>query len=746
MAGLAITVQYSLLMSVVWGAWLQSWFQWISQADQDNYVNFKTEAIPLVSDLCELLSKGGFRLTKWISNSLRVIESVPISERAVSVKDHLLDQLPIERALAVRWDVESDTFGFKITLRDRPSTRTGVLSVVSSVYDPLGFAAPFILPAKRILQDLCRKGLGWDNPVPDEDLAVWQNWLKDLPSLESLKVVRCFKPPDFGEVASCQIHHFADASQFPYGAVSYLRITNTRGDIYCSFLIGKSRLSPLKQLTIPRLELCAAVVATRLEKMVTREIDMQVNQSVFWTDSACVLGYISNESKRFHTFVANRVAAIQEVASPSQWRHIGTLQNPADEASRGLSAMALINSSRWLRGPDFLWQPELAWPMRHSTVPEVSSGDPEVKRTAEVLSLSADVREGSTNKIFERFSSWYRLKKFIAWALRYRAKLRVAVELSRAGLAMKAVEARIDPITLDELKSAEREVIKQVQRECFQEEFVALEGTGSAGLAVTMCQHKEKRRIKKSSKIIKLEPRVIDGLLRVGGRLANGPSQSDVKHPMILPKCHHVVTLIIRHYHHFSGHSGIEHVLSLLREKFWIVSARAAVRKSLSVCVDCKRRQARVGEHKMADLPQDRITPDKPRFTYVGVDCFGPFLIRRGRSEVKRYGVLYTCLVVRAVHIEVSQSLDTDSFLNSFRRFVARRGTPEQMRSDNGGNFVSGESELRRAINNWNQEKIPNLPPSKKRSMDIQPPGRLASWWCMGTLYTNSPEGVERIG
>ena len=669
-------------------------------------VRNEVEAIPLVSDLRELLSKGGFRLTKWISNSRRVIESLPISERAVSVKDHLLDQLPIERALGVRWDVESDTFGFKITLKDRPSTRRGILSVVSSVYDPLGFAAPFILPAKRILQDLCRKGLGWDTLVSDDDLAVWQNWLKDLPRLESLKVERCFKPADFGEVASCQIHHFADASQFAYGAVSYLRITNTRGDIYCSFLIGKSRLSPLKQLTIPRLELCAAVVATRLEKMVRREIDMQVNQSVFWTDSACVLGYISNESKRFHTFVANRVAAIQEVASSSQWRHVGTLQNPADDASRGLSAMALMDSSRWLRGPDFLWQPELAWPMRSPTVREVSSGDPEVRRTAEVLSLLAGIQESPMNKIFERFSSWYRLTKFIAWALRYRAKLRVAVKQRRAGHAVKTVERNIVPISLDELKTAEREIIKQVQRECFQDEFAALVGIDSVNPAVTNGEHKGKRRIKKSSKIIKLDPRVMDGLLRVGGRLANGSFQPDVKHPMILPKSHHVVTLIIRHYHHFSGHSGVEHVLSMLREKFWVVSARAAVRKSLGVCVDCKRRQARVGEQKMADLPQDRITPDKPPFTYVGVDCFGPFLIRRGRSEVKRYGVLYTCLVVRAVHIEVSQSLDTDSFLNSFRRFVARRGAPEQMRSDNGGNFVSGESELRHAINNWNQEKI----------------------------------------
>ena len=126
---------------------------------------------------------------------------------------------------------------------------------------------------------------------------------------------------------------------------------------------------------------------------------MQVNQSMFWTDSACVLRYISNESKRFHTFVASRVAAIQEVASSSQWRRVGTLQNPADNVSRGLSAMALMENSRWLRGPDFLWQAELAWPMRSSTVPEVSSGDSEVRRTAEVLSLSADIRESLMNKI-----------------------------------------------------------------------------------------------------------------------------------------------------------------------------------------------------------------------------------------------------------------------------------------------------------------------------------------------------------
>ena len=198
----------------------------------------------------------------------------------------------------------------------------------------------------------------------------------------------------------------------------------------------------------------------------------------------------------------------------------------------------------------------------------------------------------------------------------------------------------------------------------------------------------------------------MDGLLRVGGRLENAPLQLDAKHPIILPTSHRIVRLIISYYHHTSGHSGTEHVLSMIRERFWIVKARASVKKSLNVCFKCRKRQAPVGEQKMANLPQDRITPDKPPFTYVGVDCFGPFLVRRGRSKAKRYGVVFTCLTMRAIHIEVVHSLDTDAFLNSMRRFIARRGKREQMRSDNGENFVRGEKELRSAIDGWNQGAI----------------------------------------
>jgi len=178
------------------------------------------------------------------------------------------------------------------------------------------------------------------------------------------------------------------------------------------------------------------------------------------------------------------------------------------------------------------------------------------------------------------------------------------------------------------------------------------------------------------------------------------------KHPIILPKQHHVTTLIARHYHEATGHSGTEHMLSLIRERYWIVDARALIRRINHSCITCKKKQGPVEEQKMADLRSDRVTANKPPFTFVGVDCFGPFNVKRGRSQVKRYGVLFTCLTTRAIHIEVAHSLDADSFVNSLRRFIARRGNPEEIRSDNGTNFVAGEKELRKSVAAWNQQQI----------------------------------------
>lgn len=219
------------------------------------------------------------------------------------------------------------------------------MSVVGSVYDPLGFLAPFVLPAKLILRDLCREKITWDVEIVGKKAERWLSWLKDLQKLANFSVSRCIKPAGFGHVKTFQLHHFADASENRYGTVTYLLLTNDHNQRSCTFMMGKSRVAPLKQVTIPRMELTAATIPVKMDRMLRQELQINLEESNFWTDSITVLRYIENDSTRFFkTFVANRISLIREASKPSQWRYVSSADNPADQASRGLNADNLIES------------------------------------------------------------------------------------------------------------------------------------------------------------------------------------------------------------------------------------------------------------------------------------------------------------------------------------------------------------------------------------------------------------------
>ncbi|XP_038077167.1 uncharacterized protein LOC119745015 [Patiria miniata] len=322
-----------------------------------------------------------------MSNRRRVIESVPPEERAKGVKNLDLSQeeLPVERALVVHWDTDEhdrDLLRMKIKSKHGSQTRRGLLSVICSVYDPLGFVCPYVLRAKLLFQNECRiVGKSWDDPLKSETQDHWAKWLDELPLLNEFAVERCLVPSNFGEISECRLHHFSDASQDAYGSVSYARLVNSAGEVHCSFLIGKSRLAPLKTMTIPRLELFAAVVAVKMEQMLRMELKLNVCGSTFWTDSMLVLQYIKNTSKRLHTFVANRVAVIHDGSSVDKWRYVNTDRNPADDASRGLDAHTMISKERWRKGPEFLWQDEKSWPVTPQA-PNLLETDREVKKVA----------------------------------------------------------------------------------------------------------------------------------------------------------------------------------------------------------------------------------------------------------------------------------------------------------------------------------------------------------------------------
>ncbi|XP_050978835.1 uncharacterized protein LOC127173179 [Labeo rohita] len=320
------------------------------------------DAVKLIHGLTSLCKKGGFHLQKWVTNSPKVFALIPSNIRAVSLENMDLDrdQFPVERALGMQWCVQGDTFSFRTAVQERPHTRRGILSVVSSLYDPLGFLSPFIIPAKLLLQELCRMNLKWDEPVPSVFSRYWSEWLSELQHMSGFKGERCIKPKDFGTQLKAELHHFSDASQTGYGTFSYLRLEST-DSVHVSFITGKTPVAPLKQLTIPCLELAAAVLAVRVNTMLLKELQLPLQRSFFWTDSTTVLKYIFNETKRFYTYVANRVSIIREATDKDQWRYVNTKDNPADEASRELRAQE-FGKGKWLKGPDFLHLPAAKWP------------------------------------------------------------------------------------------------------------------------------------------------------------------------------------------------------------------------------------------------------------------------------------------------------------------------------------------------------------------------------------------------
>ena len=619
----------------------------------------------MLRDTIQICSNGNLNIHKLLSNDIEVIKDFPPQLWAVKMDSEVIS---CERALGVSWCLETDqfVFSFDIPFHVEKCTRRSILSLTASIYDPLGLIAPLVLPAKLILQESCIEKYGWDQVLSPELVQRWGQYCESMQGC-TISVPRCIVPNVVDESHRVELHSFCDACESGYGCCVYAKIYDVNGGAKCHLIFGKSRVVPKKTPTIPRLEFQSAVLAAKAAHQISQELSVPCEQ-YFWSDSTIALGYITNKTRRFSPYVTNRATTINELTSSDKWRHVGTAENPADIASRGANPTDLERSI-WFNGPPFLYN------QVHESheVYGVCETDPEL-RDAQVTVCNSTLTSQSDPLALHMLD---RMKCFSDW----RSATKFVSDVSHKIDSKFSNQPLVPSVESERL--AENKIYHFIQSMYYASEINTLEGG---------------KCLPRKNPLSKLDPFVDDkGMLRVGGRVKHSQSMLySERHPVILPNSCHCVRLLVRHYHKLNSHQGRSANISALRSAgLWIVGCRKVVDSVIRECVCCGRVRRPLESQKMADLPAERVDPSPP-FTYVGCDVFGPFSVRDGRKHSKRYGLLFTCLASRAIHIEVLDDMSTDSFLNGLRCLIAIRGPVRQIRCDRGTNFVGGESELRK--------------------------------------------------
>ena len=648
-----------------------------------------------------LLSTGHFFVRKWASNSPIILKQIPEEERAPTVILGEGVSAPHEticsadtKTLGVGWCPKTDflTFEKYSSLKeDNTNTKTAVASLLSRLYDPLGLISPFVLHARFVMKQTFIEGINWKEALPKSLLPEWELWLNQLEGLANLKFPRLVK---IGPI--CEYHVFCDASERGYGCAVYVRITThsrrnkESANKYQSYLfMARSRIAPMKPLTIPRLELKGVLLGAEIGDFLNRSLGIDRDKIHFWTDSEIVLWWLTKDPANLVPFVANRIRKVQAFNFPNPFKHIATEHNPADIASRGCS-VALLGGQMWQKGPDFLRTAKEEWPNPKTDYQQLETL--EGVRKQNVFSLATQVAVGlelrlKANNATVAFIDYFSEYKDL---MRRTAVLYLCVQNWKTRVS-KPDEPRT--VTPDKVhyEKAHNLWVRAAQESEFQGEIESI----TAGLPLS-----------KSSKLSKLSP-ILDkeGILRVGGRIDKSEVSSETKHQIILPKGHPFTFLLARKVHMTNQHAGIDWTHFHLRQKYWILSSRQMIRYLVKRCIPCRKLNATRGQQLMAPLPQHRMKVD-PAFTYVGVDYTGEITLRashRSSKTIPAYVVLFCCLVTRCIHLECVLSNHTNEFLMAFKRMVNTRGMVSHLYSDNALTFKRAEKEIQETISRANQ-------------------------------------------
>ncbi|XP_075157897.1 uncharacterized protein LOC142231164 [Haematobia irritans] len=653
------------------------------------------ETIEARNQLVRALGSAGFQMRKWTSNSKEVIADIP-SEDLLCDDFLRFNDRSTAKTLGIRWNAMSDCFYF--STQPFPETNSfskrEVLSQISKLFDPAGWLSPCIIIAKIIMQKIWIEKTEWDEVIPPAILSQWKLFREKYMAINSLRIPRWFQ-----YVPNCniQFHGFCDASEKAYAGVLYVRIETDRG-ISTTLVSSKTRVAPIKTLSIPRLELCGATLLAEMIDSIIPQLGIACYSVYCWTDSTIVLSWLSKPPCFWATFVANRVSKIVEITNPCNWGHVSSECNPADLASRGVYPIDLLDTNLWWQGPIWLRAPMNSWPI----TTDYSSEDLQIERKSIKVNFAFFEK---FEDILNRFSSFSRALRVIAYIYRfyysthpkYRSNFRTSSTV----------------LSSSEISMAQTKLITTSQKAYFPNEYSSLS---------------LKRPILKSSPLLNLNPFCdSEGVLRICGRLAASPSLTyNERHPVILPYNCQFSRLLVRFIHEISLHGGNQLVLRLIRVQFWIPKVKNLIKSTINKCKPCILYKRRCQSQLMAALPPERADFSRP-FSHTGLDFAGPFDIKnyagRGCIITKGYVCVFVCFATKAIHLEATSDLSTSSFLAAFDRFISRRGCPLHIHSDNGTTFVGASKILAREFIQSSKNAVTSGFAHQNISWHFIPPG-----------------------
>ncbi|XP_055326159.1 uncharacterized protein LOC129579992 [Sitodiplosis mosellana] len=620
-------------------------------------------AIQLVHELTEWGKKGDLLFRKWASNDESVLSNVPIKHRAIDSTLQLNKHEAI-KTLGMKWSPKLDQLQFTIDLssffKGERITKRKLLSDASKLFDPCGLLSPIIIKPKLMMQQVWKSGIEWDKPVNKDIQRDWNEYKTELPLIEKIKLTRwCHTTFE-----SCtSLHGFCDSSEQAYVASIYIVQTiDNRSN--STLLCSKTRVAPLEPMSIPRLELCGAVLLATLMNKVAINLNISKENIYLWTDSSVVWTWLQAHPSHWKQYVAHRVQEIQNLYPSNHWRHVRTHENPADIATRGVLASQLINNFLWFHGPSWLTQSEKHWPKISLALP---SGI-DLEKSNKINITLTQVKPIESDFLL-RFSNLIHLLRVTARILRRAPRYRK--------------EKSSEYVTPAELDRAKLVWIKYIQSLYFSKDIANIQTNNT---------------IDDKSQLRSLNPKLnANGILIVDGRLRYAQLPERQRFPMILPSKSHFTKLIIDWAHLTTLHGTIHLTLARTRQEFWILNARNNVKSFIHQCIECYRQRPAPMTQLMAPLPTIKTTPARA-FIHCGLDFAGPIEIksgdRRNSPTVKGYICVFVCMVSKACHLEVVSDLSTQKFILAMRRLIGRRGICKDVYCDRGTNFQGASNEL----------------------------------------------------